>query len=185
MKFRKVASLPSMKTKREKISDPDKVRMINRKHFSHAVLRNRIPQSLEATLEKDHSVRLSRGYEFINGVAAISRDKYAPTMGEIVKQDESFVFFKTSEESNYTPVALSRSTNTLYPIASIIHIKDVTPALKAEILAKGFVQYYYHPGLKFLSVEAHNGDIMKTYNDLVRQGHQAELEVLKPGQRPH
>lgn len=180
---RKVASTSPV-IKRPKISDPKKLKALRNKNLSHSLLRNRIPQSLEATLEKDPTVEVTRGYEFIKDVAAISRDKYQSTMGEIVKQDGDMVFFKSSSDA-HVPVALSRSTNTLYPLSSILHIKDVSPALRDEILSKGLSQYYYHAGLKFLSVESKNGEIMKTYRDLVRQGYKVELEVLKPTHRPN
>lgn len=183
--LRRVASVPTGAPQRDQIKEPKRVRSLNNKSLKHSILRNRIPQSLEASFEKDSEIHLTRGYELIKGVVAVPKAKFRSTMGEVLKQDEEFVFFRTDAPEKFIPVALSNSTNTLYPLSSILHVKEATAPVRDSILSKGYPQYYYHPQLKFLSVEARDGQILRSYNDLVRQGYQVELEVLKPSHQPN
>lgn len=151
------------------------------KLITHQIYKNRIPQSVESTLQKDKKVRLTRGFEFLKDVGAIPRDQYKPSMGEIIQQNDSFVFFRAGENHEYIPVAMTKSTRLIYPISNILHVKDATPAIRQELLNAGFTQYYYHAPLKFLSLESKSGGVLKTYKDLTARGFKVELEVLRPG----
>jgi hypothetical protein len=196
IKEREQISAPKVQTTQRKIaSTPLKISHIRKHHvnqkkamhllkgraLSHSILRNRIPQSVENTLVKDLTIELTKGHEFLKDVAAIAKDKYQPSMGEIISRNDEFIFFKAPEGNPYAPVAISQATNTFYPISTILHIKGVTPAVRDELMAQGHKEYYYHPPMKFLSLETRPGEVMKVYNDLRKQGHQVELEVLKPG----
>lgn len=182
---RHVASAKDNQISRQKIVDPKRIRVIRGKTLDHSMLRNRIPQSVEENLEKNTKIKISRGHDFLEGVLALPKENYNPSMGEVVKKDDQYVYFKSDSQEGASPVAISRMSNTLYPISSILHIKEATTAKKDEILAKGYKQYYYHPQLKFLSIETVAGQILKTYNDLTQDGYQVELEVLKPSHRPN
>jgi hypothetical protein len=178
---RKIASTPKSPLKRKLIQDAQSIRTFHGKGITHSQLRNRMPQSVEATFAKDSSINVSRGYEYLKDVAAVPKDKFLPSMGEAISQDGHTVFFRASPGHSFTPVAIARNSNTLYPISSVLHIKSATAAIRTELLGKGYKEYYYHPALKFLSVETKSGEVMKVYNDLIGQGYQVELEVLKPG----
>ncbi len=151
------------------------------KLVTHQTFANRIPQSVEASIKKDKEIKLTRGFEFLKDVAAVAKDQYKPSMGEIIQQNDNFVFFRAGENHNYIPVAMTKSTRIIYPIANVLHIKGATPAIRQEVLNAGFTQYYYHAPLKFLSIESNSGGVLKTYKDLQSRGYKVELEVLRPG----
>lgn len=146
-------------------------------------LRNRIPQSVESTLQKNPEVHLTRGHEFLKDVAAIPVKEYKPSMGEILQQNDHFVFFRAQEGHEFIPVAISKMTNTLYPISSVLHIRGATNALRTVLVSQGYEEYYFHAPLKFLSIKSEAGQVMRTYAELEKQGYQVQLEVLKPGHK--
>lgn len=167
--------------KKNKTLTPSVVASLQGKAPTHKFLRNRIPQSVEMTLQKDPDIHLTKGHEFLKDVAAIPKNQYRPDMGEVLQQNDHFVFFRTSEHHEYIPVAISKMTNTLYPISSVLHIKGATKDLRSSLLSQGFEEYYYHAPLKFLSIKSEAGQVMKVYSELEKQGYNVQLEVLKPG----
>lgn len=182
---RKVASVPVSKKYAEPLRKPVPLRTVaalQGDKNQHSFLKNRIPQSVESTFEKDPSIKLNKGYEFIKDVAGIPKKDYSPSMGEIIHERDGFVFFKSSPGHSYNPVAISRFTNNLYTISSVLHIKGATHNLRDSLLAEGYTEYYYHAPLKFLSIKSEPGQLMKVYSELREKGFKVELEVLKP---PH
>lgn len=178
---RKIASAPHVqKVQDKKVISPRSIAAINGKKIRHMMLKNRIPQSIESTFEKDPEIKLTRGYEFLKDVAAVPVEHFNASMGEVIQRNEQFVFFRVNPGHGYVPVAISKSTNMLYPISSILHIKNVTPEMRAEILSQGYKQYYYHPPMKFLSIQSQAGQVVSLYQELLKKGHKVELEVLKP-----
>lgn len=162
-------------------ASPIKNRSLNQRRFNqNDLLRNRIPQSVESGFLKDHSVKLTKGYEFLTNVGAVTKKQYNPDMGEIVAEAQGFVFFKTNSPDRYNPVAISKTTNKLYPLSQILHIRGVTADLRSSVLGQGLQEYYYHPPLKLLSVKTESGQLMQVYHELKKQGLNVELEVLKP-----
>lgn len=151
------------------------------KKLDHEDLRNRLPQSVKSTLLEDPEIVVTRGHIYLKEIAAISLKDYKESMGEVIKRDKNFVYFRAGENHLHAPVALSKSTNMLYPISSVLHIQGATPDIRSELLNEGYKQYYYHAPLKFLSIQSGSDGVMKTYSDLVDKGYKVELEVLKPG----
>lgn len=180
---RKLASMPKPRRDHytKKVSQHRTVAAFKGKIVPHQIYKNRIPQSVESSFKKDKEIRLTRGFEFLKDVAAVPIDQYKASMGEIIQQNENFVFFRAGENHQYLPVAMTKSTRLIYPISNILHIKGATAAIRQEVLNAGFTQYYYHAPLKFLSIESKSGGVLKTYNDLQSRGFKVELEVLRPG----
>lgn len=180
---RTVASVPQkQKTQMKKIVHPRVVAAFQGKVNQNSYLRNRIPQSVESTFEKDDMVKVTRGYEFLKDVAAIPSKEYKPEMGEVIQEHDGMVYFRASPGHPYSPVAISKTTNNLYPISSILHIKGATQALRTNVLAQGYKEYYYHAPLKFLSIKSESAQVLKMYSELKEKGFQVQLEVLKPRQ---
>jgi len=151
------------------------------KNLDHEDLRNRLPQSVKSTLIADPEIVVTRGHIFLKEIAAIPLKEYKESMGEVIKRDGNFVYFRAGENHLHTPVALSKSTNMLYPISSVLHIQGATPEIRTELINEGYKQYYYHAPLKFLSLQSGSDGVMKAYSDLLEKGYKVELEVLKPG----
>ncbi len=179
---RKVASSSDVQQKYspQKIVHNRTVQAFRGKTSLHAQLINRIPQSVESTFEKDFAIKLSRGHVFLKNVAAVAKDNFDLSMGEVIHKDDLYVYFKTESDHHHIPVAMTKSTNKLYPISSIVHIKEVTDDIREEILSSGHSQYYYHPSLKFLSISTNGENVLKIYTELLGKGYKVELEVLKP-----
>ncbi len=146
---------------------------------------NRIPQSLENLFEKDTSIRLTKGHVFLKNVAAIPKENYQTSLGEEIYQDDFYVYFLTSENHSYIPVALMKSTNRPYPISSIIHVKNASEKLRRELLTQGLTEYYYNSSIKLLSLDSKSENVLEFYSNLAVQGYQVELEVLKPMPEAH
>jgi hypothetical protein len=184
---RKLASMPKPHRDHytKKIVHHRTIAAFKSKIVTHQIYKNRIPQSVESSLQKDKEIRVTRGFDFLKDVGAIPKDEYKASMGEIIQQNENFVFFKAGENHHYIPVAMTKSTRLIYPISSILHIKGATAAVRQEVLNAGFNQYYYHAPLKFLSVESKSGGVLETYKDLQGRGLKVELEVLRPGHQSH
>lgn len=181
---RTLASVPyKPKFHSKKFVHPRVVAAFQGKRNQNSYLRNRIPQSVESTFEKDESVKVTRGYEFLKDVAAVSSKDFKPTMGQVIQERDGFVFFRASPGHPYSPVAISKTTNNLYPISSILHIKGATQALRSDVLAQGYKEYYYHAPLKFLSIKSDSAQVLRMYSELKGKGFQVQLEVLKPRQQ--
>lgn len=146
----------------------------------YMALLNRVPQSIEDSFKKISQVKISAGYELLEDVAALPEDRFDPTLGSVIQKREGLVYFRAQPGHLYVPVALSKSTNILYPISSVLHIKGATPDVRSELLATGHVEYYYHPPLKLLSLQTKSGEVLKVYSRLQKAGYKVELEVLKP-----
>lgn len=144
------------------------------------LLLDRIPQSIEDTFEKKPGLKMTPGFEFVENVAAIPEDRFKPSLGDVIQKKDGLVYFRTASNHPYVPVALSKSTNMLYPISSILHVKKATQEIRKNLLGRGFKQYYYHPSLKLLSIKSESGQVIKTYQELQREGFKVELEVLRP-----
>jgi hypothetical protein len=181
-KVRRVASVPKKNNENTKIPKVFTRRSIlfPERHDQNSFLRNRIPQSLEKSFEKLEDVRVTEGYEYIANVGAIAKKDFRPELGEVISDRAGLVYFRTSQGHSFIPVALSKITNTLYPISSILHIKGATPEIRSEVMGRGFKEYYYHGPLKFLSIKSTSGEVVKLYSELKQQGFKVELEVLKP-----
>src|SRR5690606_32191371 len=85
------------------------------------LLLNRIPQSIEETFEKKSDFRMTPGFEFVKNVAALPADRFKPSLGSVIQKRDGMVYFRVSPDHSYIPVALSKTTNMLYPISSILH----------------------------------------------------------------
>ena len=146
----------------------------------HSFYKHRIPASLEETFEKNGSINVSRGYEFVSDVAAVPKENFNPSLGSVIHRDDHFVFFRTNPGHGYIPVAINKSTKILYPISSVLHVRGATQALRNDLIGMGYQQYYYQPALKFLSIQSKSGEVLKLYNDLSKRGLNVQHEVLKP-----
>lgn len=179
---RKVASVQPQEQKQvpQKIVQPKTMRIFRGRPPVDKFLMGRIPQSLESTFEKNFDIKLTRGHVFLKNVAAIPKEKYGPALGKIMHKDDLYVYIKTKVDHSHIPVALMTSTNRLYPISSIVHVKGASESDRRKLLNSGFAQYYYHAPLKFLSIDSQGENVLKIYSDLENKGYKVELEVLKP-----
>lgn len=180
---RKIASMPVSKSK--KPLTIKSVQALKKKNLRHEVLRNRIPQSVEESFDKDSAIKLSKGHDFLKDVGAVPLKSFRPEMGEVIQRTEHLVFFRTQSGHTFMPVALSRNTNNLYPISNIVHVKKVSPSQKQNLLSEGYQLYYYHERLQFLSLKGESGKVLDLYQDLLKKGLEVQLEVLKPGPEAH
>ncbi len=153
---------------------------LKERKLAHSFYKDRIPASLEQTFEKNGTIQVSRGYEFVADVAAVPKENFIPSLGSVIHRDEHFVFFRANSGHTYIPVAISKSTKVLYPISSVVHIRGATESIRGQLIGQGFEQYYYQPALKFLSIQSKSGEVLKVYEDLSKKGLNVQLEVLKP-----
>lgn len=175
------ASVPLVKTPTRSEHTDKKALPIKNKLIIHEQFKNRLPQSVQSGLVKDPGILVTRGHVFLKEVAAIPIKEFNESMGELVQQDKNFVYFRAGENQSYIPVALSKSTNMLYPISSVLHVHGATAGMRSELLNEGYKQYYYHAPLKLLSLQSGPDGVMKTYSELIEKGYNVNLEVLRPG----
>ena len=152
---------------------------------AHALFAGRVPQSISDELVKIPDIRVSGGHQLLQDVGAIKTSLYDPSMGKVLSKNDAFTFFKTHEVNKFSPVVQDRETGSLRAVSNIVHIKDVTPEMREEILNSGAKEYYYQANLKFLSIQSSSAEILKTYSELSEQGHHVQLEAIKPGHESH
>lgn len=180
---RKIASFPIANKK--PVFSPQVLKAIRGHNVVHKALRNRIPQSLEESFQKNTSVKITKGFELLTDVAAVQKKDYRKEMGEKISESDHFVYFKASPGHNHTLVAIARMSNLLYPVANVVHLRNATASIREELLAQGYRQYYYNPRLKFLTLKGEEGKVLSLYQELIGKGYKAQLEVLKPGPVKH
>jgi hypothetical protein len=179
--LRTLASLTTQKrtTVRKKIA-PRVAEAVRGRVAQDPYLRNRIPQSVEVSLVRDSSINVTKGYELLRDVGVVTVKDYRPEFGEILKESDGMVYFRTNYEHRHTPVAISRRTGSLFPVSQVLHLRGVTAVIRDSLLGQGYTQYYYQAPLKFLSIKSKNGHVLSAYNDLTQKGYKVELEVLRP-----
>ena len=143
----------------------------------------RVPQSLRETFEQDPSINITRGHIFVTNVGAIAKENYQSSMGDILYSDGIFNYVRSNGQSNLIPVALSPSTGKLHPISSVLHVLNATEAIRSEVKGLGLTEYYYHAGMKLLSLKSTSSQVIPVYSDLKDRGFEVQLEVIKPHQQ--
>lgn len=168
------ASLPEQKdfTVKKPIARQDREKIIRR-----------ISPSLKDSFEQDPSINITRGHVFISNMGAVAKENYQSSMGDILYQDGTFNYVRANGSKTLLPVAMSPSTGKLHPISSVLHVLEATPAIRNEVKGLGLTEYYYHPGLKLLSLKSSPGEVMQAYSDLKDRGFDVQLEVIKPHQQ--
>jgi hypothetical protein len=144
--------------------------------------RGTLPLNLE---EESHLALDGRDHVMLE-ISAIPRDQYRPEMGGKISENRRLVFFRSPVVSDKTfPVAYDESRQKLYPIVSILHLRQIDESVRAEVLGQGLREYYYHPGLKYLAVESTSTRVLGQYEALKSKGFKVRLEILKEGVRPN
>jgi hypothetical protein len=182
-KARKIASMPVLKKK--SVLSAKALKALQSPKIYHNQLRNRIPQSVGESFSKNQSVEITEGFELLTNVAAILKKDYRPEIGTKISETSDCVFFRAEAEHPYIPVAISRATNVLYPLASVVQVRNVTEKVRSDLISEGYRQYYYNQRLKFLTLKAEEGKILSLYRELIGKGLQAQLKVLRPGPVKH
>jgi hypothetical protein len=178
---RKLASDPAAKRPGVRKSlTPKVVAAVRGRADQDPFLRNRLPQSVEATLVRDPAVTVSKGFELVRDVAALPRKEFRLELGEVLKETDDLVFFRTREPRNHIPVAISRQTGALFPISKVLHVSDATAAVREALLRDGYAENYYHPRIRFLSIRSPGTSVLDAYDQLTRRGYKVRLEVLRP-----
>lgn len=152
------------------------------RHDRELIIR-RIPDSLKDSFEHDPSINITRGHVFISNMGAVAKENYQSSMGDILYQDGTFNYVRANGSKSLLPVALSPSSGKLHPISSVLHVLEATAAIRSEVKGLGLSEYYYHPGLKLLSLKSSPGEVLQVYSDLKDRGFEVQLEVIKPHQQ--
>jgi hypothetical protein len=179
-------SIASVQTKQKTLKVFSSVNQVKREKKAEALPFHlqRVPKNVSETFERDPSLKLSKGFEFVKDIGAISQDKYQPSMGELILKSGALAYFRAGPDHPYIPVAIKTSTDQLFPIAQVVWVKGVTPEMRRQLLAEGHEEYYYREGLKLLVLKT-GKNVLSTYSDLSEQGHSVKLEVLKPRPQLH
>lgn len=132
----------------------------------------------------DQPLSIGKSFSLVQDVLTIQKKDYVPSMGAILFQNQSFVFFRSSSTDVAAwPVAQHKTTEKLHPISHILHVKGVDPELREQFKSEGLKEYYYHPRMKLISIEASPSTVLKQFHDLTARGYRASLEVLKDPQQ--
>lgn len=135
--------------------------------------------SFEINIDEE-PLRIGKAFSLVKDMATVPKGAYDPSMGEKLTENKHYVFFRPSSPTLAAwPVALNRGSKKLFPVSHILHVKGVDPDLRDQLKAEGMKEYYYHAGLKFISLEASPATVVKQFQELTAKGYKASLEVLK------
>ena len=133
----------------------------------------------------DEPLRIGKSFSLVKDMSAAMKSTYNPTMGIKLTENKHYVFFRPSSSSvEAWPVALNRGSKKLFPISHILHVKGVDSVLRDQLKTEGLKEFYYHAGLKFISLEASPATVIKQFQELTARGYKASLEVLKDPHQP-
>ena len=133
----------------------------------------------------DEPLRIGKSFSLVKDMATVQKSTYTPSMGEKLTENKHYVFFRPSSAAvDAWPVALNRGSKKLFPVSHILHVKEVDSALREQLKSEGLKEFYYHAGLKFISLEASPATVIKQFQELTARGYKASLEVLKDPHQP-
>lgn len=125
-------------------------------------------------------IKIGNSFTVVENMAGVPKASYLPSMGKKLAENNHFIFFRPNHpDADAWPVAQDTSSERFFPVSHILHIKGVDTELRENLKSEGLLEFYYHPRLKLLSVEASPSTVLKSYQDLLSRGYDARLEVLK------
>lgn len=148
---------------------------------SPQVSTNRQPAAVKIQVSfGEQPIRIGKSFGLVENIRTIPKHKYLPSMGPNLTEINGFVYFRpASAEINGWPVAQDKSSERLFPVSHILHVKGVDAELREQLKSQGMNEFYYHSRLKLISLEATPETVVKQFQQLTARGYDARLEVLK------
>lgn len=141
---------------------------------------NRRPQSAVKVSLGQNPLRIGKNFNHVENLATIAATAYKPEFGKKIAEDGKFVFFEaTAAPADAWPVAQNATTNRLFPISHVLHIKGIDATERDQLKAEGMQEYYYHSRLKFISLSTTPSTVLQQFHSLTKRGFDVRLEVLK------
>jgi hypothetical protein len=142
--------------------------------------RNRVKRITDPSLLSKNPIRIGKSFQIVEGVSTMEKNKYKSSLGKKISENAQYVYFRpASGKTEAWPVALDSTNLRLYPISHVLHVKGVGPELRAQFKSEGLNEYYYHPRLKFMFLEASPSTVLQQFQKLTARGFDVRLEVIK------
>lgn len=139
---------------------------------------------LDRVVKAHKGVSLARGHILAANVGAVPLSEVAPGTS-LLWNDGVYAFYEKRPGEKSIPVAFNPQLNKLYPVSSVIHVRQVDESLRQQLKSKGYVEYLYFKSLKKLSLKASPDQVVRVYQDLQKQGYNVKMEVLDNRPVPH
>ena len=140
--------------------------------------------NLDRIVKAHRGVSLSRGHILAANVGAMPLSE-VPAGKNLLWHDGVYAFYEKKPSDKSIPVAFNPRVNKLFPVSSIIHVRQVDESVRQQLKDKGYEEYLYFKGLKKLSLKASPDQVVKLYQDLEKQGYNVKMEVLDNRPVPH
>lgn len=142
---------------------------------------NRQPAAVKIQVDfGEEPVRIGKSFALVENIRTIPKAKYLPSMGQNLTVANGMVYFRpASSRPEGWPVAQDKSSERLFPVSHILHVKGVDADLRTQLQGEGMREFYYHSRLKLISLEATPATVVKQYHQLTARGYEARLEVIK------
>lgn len=174
---------PVQEIKREPTSIP-KVRQHPQRQMPSKPSISRGPASvppprynLDRLVKPHRNVKLPRGQVLAENIGAIALSDVKPGMS-IVWHDGVYAFYEKKPGERSIPVAYNPKAKKFFPIASIVHVKDVDESMRQQLKDQGHQEYVYFKNIKKLSLKTGPDQAVKLYQDLQKQGYKVKMEVI-------
>ena len=140
----------------------------------------RVKRTIDPSLLSKNPIRIGKSFQIVEGVSTLAKNKYNSSLGKKISENDQYVYFRpASGKTEAWPVALDSTNLKLYPISHVLHVKGVGPELRAQFKSEGLNEYYYHPRLKFMFLEASPSTVIQQFQKLTARGFDVRLEVIK------
>lgn len=115
---------------------------------------------------------------YIDYIKSIEKDKYEKSLGEIISEKGNLVFFKSqAQDDKFANVVYDKKTDAYFSISSVLKINQASDDLRQSLLGQGFEEYYYRKDIKLLFVQSTHSQVLETYQELLKKGVDAHLEI--------
>lgn len=123
---------------------------------------------------------LPEGYKLAKDIFALKASEYSPVLGSKLEERNGLIFFRSEQRpSNAIHVAVDENNQKIYPISSVLKIRNIDENLRLELLASGLNEHYYQESLKVLYVKSTQDELLSVLEDLQKQELEVAMEVMR------
>lgn len=125
------------------------------------------------------------GHKLARTIFAVKAAEFTAELGTPIESKNGLIFFSTQDRpQNAINVALDEKNQKLFPISSVLKIKNIDEATRSELLASGLSEHYYHEGLKIMYVKSTHEELLQLQKELQKLQLDVQFEVVRATHQP-
>ncbi len=139
----------------------------------------RIP-SYSAEIKKTPHQGLPDGFKIVQDVFAVKVTRSKDFKEKKIAEARGFVFLQVDGNSvDGANVVIDERNDKLYPLSSIIKLKNVNEDLRVRLITAGHIEHFFREDLEIMYLQSTHGEVINLFNELERQGLKPEFEILR------